>query len=73
MDYQRWVTGELPKDLRLGLRVGQSYLNHLHPNVVYPELFYEKDDKKAWDMIHNVEAGEVVECSVNLYTKRCNR
>ena len=33
------------------LRFGQAFLNERFPDIADPDLFYEEDDGKAWEMI----------------------
>ena len=62
MTYEEWLNDHLENDLSAGLRVGQSYMNKVRPSEKWPELYYEKCDKKAHAMIWNME----VKDSINL-------
>lgn len=61
IDYGEWLDGHLAGDLKNGLRVGQSYLNRVHPAMTWPELFYEDSDHKAHTMIWNFEVQQSIE------------
>lgn len=54
-EYRRWVIYELGDDLRVGLRVGQSYMNNVRPKESCPEIFYETDEEKVWKLIREKE------------------
>lgn len=56
MTFSNWATYQWPIDAAEGrLRVGQSYLNNVRPQMVYPELFHEKNIDRAWKMIMEIE------------------
>jgi len=53
--FDQWVTIGWPEDYRMGLRVGQSYMNRLWPSYACPTIFYEENPSKAWDLIQKAE------------------
>lgn len=56
MPFENWCISQWPTDVKEGtLRLGQSYLNNVKPKMIYPELFYETDQEKAWGMIMDLE------------------
>lgn len=49
-----WIENQLLDDTLAGLRVGQSYLNRVRPDVTDPTLFHETCVDKAWDRIYSL-------------------
>lgn len=49
-----WIENHLLKDTVAGLRVGQSYLNRVRPDVHDPTLFYETCVDRAWGRIYSL-------------------
>lgn len=48
-----WIENHLLNDTLAGLRVGQSYLNRVRPDVHDPTLFFETCVDRAWDRIYS--------------------
>ena len=55
MTLDEWITNWLLPDTLAGQRVGQSYLNRVHPGVNNPDLFYETNVGMAWVKIRAIE------------------
>jgi hypothetical protein len=55
-----WINNYLLNDTLAGLRVGQSYLIRVRPDVNDPTLFYETCVDRAWVRIHSLyeDSGE---------------
>ena len=55
-----WIHNHLLNDTLAGLRVGQSYLNRVRPDVNDPTLFYESCAERAWGRIYSLyeDSGE---------------
>ena len=52
---QTWITDHLLADTISGLRVGQSYMVRVQPELPNQELFYETCVDDAWAMIMEIE------------------
>lgn len=52
MSLSFWIENHLLKDTLAGLRVGQSYLIRVRPDVTDPTLFNETCVDEAWDRIY---------------------
>lgn len=50
-----WITNWLLKDTIAGLRVGQSYMVRVRPDLTDASLFYETCVDDAWKKINSYE------------------
>ena len=55
MNIRTWINKHLLVDTICGLRVGQSYLVRVRPDLANPKLFYETCVDDAWEMIGEIE------------------
>ena len=58
MDIRTWITEQLLNDTLVGLRVGQSYMVRVRPDLTNPKLFYETCVDDAWRMIGEIEGSK---------------
>lgn len=55
MDYNTWLEEQLLLDLRIGLRVGQSYMVRVNRSLSDIKLFNETNDSDAMNRIQELE------------------
>lgn len=53
--FEEWMNERLEKDLKMGIRLGQSYMNRVRPRMQHRELYFTKDVDKAWSLIYKIE------------------